>query len=139
MEFISTNGQKKVTINAAPFKEMCALKSEAMKCLMSTDLDLGNIQNTDTTKVLDAVVGILIAADTSPTFEQALFKCLGHCVYDGFFTITPEFFNDKPEAIEDYYEIVAKCIEVNLRPFFKSLVTAFQTTLKQVEKLEPQK
>lgn len=128
MEFITTNGQKKVTINPAPFKDMCALKTEAMKCLqVAAKGDLLNVKEVTNLKAFDALIEVLIAADTSETFNSALFKCLSRCVYDEFHTITPQFFEDKPEAIEDYYEIVAKCVEVNLRPFFKSLVTAFQT------------
>lgn len=135
MEFITTNGQKKVVINVAPFKEMCALKSEAMKCLKSIDKsDLANIQEGDTSKALDRFIEVIINADTSEDFNKALFKCLGRCVYDEFHAITPQFFDDNPEAIEDYYEIVVKCIEVNLAPFFKSLVTALKTSATLMEK-----
>jgi len=130
MEFITTNGQKKVTINVAPFKDMCALKSEAFKCLQNASINLKEI---DTGTALDSIIGVLITADTSETFNNALFKCLSRCVYDEFHTITPQFFEDCPEAIEDYYEIVAKCVELNLRPFWKSLVTAFKATIAKVE------
>ena len=139
MEFITTNGQKKVTINVASFKEMCALKTEAMKCLQNADLS-GLVKGADNkSQMLDGIVNILIAADTSETFNNALFRCLGRCVYDEFHSITPQFFEDKPEAIEDYYEIAAKCIEVNLRPFFKSLVTAFKANMEKMGSIESQK
>ena len=135
MEFITTNGQKKVTINVAPFKEMCALKSEAMKCLKSIDKgEFSTLKEGDNMKALDKFIDVLISADTSEDFNKALFKCLGRCVYDEFHAITPQFFDDNPEAIEDYYEIVAYCVKVNLTPFFKSLVTALQTSATIMEK-----
>ena len=140
MEFITTNGQKKVTINTATFKEMCDLKKEAMKCLqVAAQKDAINIEDLQSGKGINVIFEILLTADTSEEFNSALFKCLGRCVYDEFHAITPKFFEDKPEAIEDYYEIVAKCVEVNLRPFFKSLLTAFKTYAQQAEKLKPQK
>ena len=83
---------------------------------------------------LDKFIDVLISADTSEDFNKALFKCLGRCVYDEFHAITPQFFDDNPEAIEDYYEIVAYCVKVNLTPFFKSLVTALQTSATIMEK-----
>ena len=135
MEFITTNGQKKVTINVAPFKEMCALKSEAMKCLKALEKgDLTNLKDGDNSKLLEQFIDVLISADTSEDFNKALFKCLGRCVYDEFHAITPQFFEDNPEAIEDYYEIIANCVKVNLTPFFKSLITALQTSAKLMEK-----
>lgn len=138
MKFITTNGQAEVTINTAPFKEMCALKSEVLKCLTNQNIDINSLKTENTSKVLESIINVLIAVDTSAEFESALFQCLSHCVYKGIFAITPQFFNDKPEAIEDYYEIVAKCVEVNLRPFFKSLVTAFKANMGNLEKLKPQ-
>lgn len=133
MEFITTNGKKKVTIKVATFKEMCELKTEAMKCLLVAGRnDLINLQGIDKSKALESILEVLIAADSSEDFNKAVFKCLGRCTYDEFYTITPQFFEDKPEAIEDYYEIVAKCVEVNLRPFFKSLVTAFKANMDKM-------
>lgn len=134
MEFITSNGQKKVVINTATFKEMCDLKKEAMKCIQqAADSDvLNNFKDVSTVTALDAIIKALIAADTSADFEKALFVCLGHCFYDEFYTINEQFFEDHKEAIDDYYEIVAKCIEENLRPFFKSLVTAFNTHLQKL-------
>lgn len=134
MEFVTSNNQKKVVINTASFKEMNALKKEAMKCIQQI-ADAGlldNVKDLSTATALDAIIKVLISADTSPDFEKALFDCLKHCLYDEFYSINEKLFEDKPEAIEDYYEIVAKCVEENLRPFFKSLVTAFNTNLQKL-------
>ena len=138
MEFITNNGQKKVIINTATFKEMCNLKKEAMKCIQQASEVLNDLKDITTTGALDAIIKVLIAADTSSDFEKALFECLKHCLYDEFYPINEKLFEDKPEAIEDYYEIVAKCIEENLRPFFKSLVTAFNTNIQNIPMLKQQ-
>lgn len=138
MEFITNNGQKKVIINTATFKEMCNLKKEAMKCIQQASEVLNDLKDITTTGALDAIIKVLIAADTSSDFEKALFECLKHCLYDEFYPINEKLFEDKPEAIEDYYEIVAKCIEENLRPFFKSLVTAFNTNIQNIPALKQQ-
>lgn len=140
MEFITTNGQKKVTINTATFKEMCDLRKEAMKCIQCfTKENLLDLKAINTSQRMDAILDVLIEADTSDSFNNALFKCLGRCTYDEFHSITPQFFEDNHEAIEDYYEIVAKCIEVNMRPFYKSLVSAFKANMAHLEKLDIQK
>lgn len=127
MKFTTQNGQKEVTINEATFKDAAALKKAAMKCLLDTNviknIDAKGLQNTDITKLFDALFQLIINMDTSDEFESALMECLKSCIYDGFFKITPQLFDDKPEIREDYYEIVSKCCEVNLRPFFKSLVS----------------
>lgn len=133
MEFITANTQKKVVINRATFKDASNLKKEVMKCLLTLKgVDVFNFKMDDKTKVLDLIIELLISADTSEGLERALFGCLKNCLYDEFYAITPEFFDDKPEAIEDYYEIASKCIEVNLRPFGKSLVTEYKARLAQL-------
>jgi len=133
MEFITANTQKKVVINRATFRDASNLKKEVMKCLLNLKgIDIFTLNAQDKTKLLDVVIELLISADTSEGLENALFACLKTCLYDNFYAITPEFFDDKPEAIEDYYEIAAKCIEVNLRPFGKSLVTEYKARLAKL-------
>lgn len=109
-----------------------------MKCIQQASEVLNDLKDITTTGALDAIIKVLIAADTSSDFEKALFECLKHCLYDEFYPINEKLFEDKPEAIEDYYEIVAKCIEENLRPFFKSLVTAFNTNIQNIPALKQQ-
>lgn len=136
-EFTTQNGQKEVKIVSAPFKSATRLKQEAMKCASKLDafkdLDINNLKTVDGAKLIDSLVQLLINLDASQEFENALFECLGYCVYDGFYKITAQLFDDKPEAREDYYEIVSNCIEVNLRPFFKSLATALKIRFQAVE------
>ena len=127
MEFTTQNGNKECVITAASFKDAVNLKKATMKCLLDANvlnsIDLDNLKGLDITKVFDVLGQLILNMDVSEEFEKAIFACLSNCTYDGFYKITMQLFDDKPEAREDYYEIVSKCCEVNLRPFFKSLVS----------------
>lgn len=133
MDFISTNAKKKIVINPATFAEASQLKKEAMKCLSNANLiqsiDFSKFSNMEVNKLFAAVSELIINADSSTDFEDAVFVCLGRCSCDNI-AITKQLFDDKPELREDYYEIVAKCCEENLRPFFKSLATEFNNRLQ---------
>jgi len=134
MEFITQNGQKECKITAASFKDAVNLKKAAMKCLLNIDvikgIDLDNLKGLDSTKIFDALGQLIVNMDVSDEFEKANFACLSSCTYDGFYKINMQLFDDKPEAREDYYEIISKCCEVNLRPFFKSLVSELKQRFK---------
>ena len=125
MEFVTKNGNKECKITAASFKDAVNLKKAAMKCLLNVDtlksINLDNLQGLDSTKIFDAIGQLIVNIDVSDEFEKAVFVCLSDCLYDGFRQINMQLFDDYPEAREDYYEIISKCCEVNLRPFFKSL------------------
>lgn len=133
MEITTQNGQKSVEIKAASFKNTGELKRAVIKSLNGVGIDLNNIDIKGESNPFETIVQILIGIETSEDFETALFKCLENCIYDKFFKITPQLFDDKPEAREDYYEIAAACVEVNLRPFFKSLVSALNQKLQTTE------
>lgn len=127
MEFVTQNGTE-INIVTAPTRSVMRLKREVMKHLKNRgivdNLDSGNLLNLK----LDDVLNLLIDIDTSEEFEKAIFECLKVCIYDTNgkkLRISEQLFDDIPEAREDYYEIIAKCCEVNLRPFFKSLVSQF--------------
>lgn len=142
MEFITQNGQKEVKIVAAPFKVATKLKQEAMKCASKLEdfkvLEPNNLQSLNSEKLIDSLVQLLINFDASEDFEKAVFDCLSYCIYDGFNKISFQLFDDKPEIREDYYEIVSNCIEVNLRPFFKSLATALKIRFQTIKIPESQ-
>lgn len=127
MEFKTKNGQKEVIINAASFKDAVALKKTVMQSLLDAgfikDVNFEKMQNIDTSDLFSKLGQLIINMDVSEGFNRAVFRCLEGCLYDGFVKIDEKLFDDKPEAREDYYEIVSKCCEVNLRPFFKSLVS----------------
>lgn len=134
MEFVTQNGQKTVEIKEASFKDSADLKKAVLKSLKDTGIDLNNLENIQNSNIIETITQLLLNIDMSEEFEKALFKCLENCIYDKFYKITPQFFDDKPEVREDYYEIAANCVEVNLRPFFKSLVSALRQKFKTIQK-----
>lgn len=138
MEIITQNGGKTIEIKPASFQDAISLKKAVAKCL----LDAGVVKNLDLhglelTSLIDKIAELLFCAEISTEFEKALFDCLRVCYIEenGIKNkITREIFDEKPELREDYYEIITKCAEENLRPFFKSLVTEFKTRFKQTVK-----
>lgn len=132
MEFITQNGNVAIEITPASFKEACNLKKAVGKSLTGK----GFLSDVDTTSLmdvkLDSILQLLVDIDTSDEFEKAVLECLKSCIYDKGgrnIKITAQLFDDIPEAREDYYEIITKCVEENLRPFLKSLVSEFKHRL----------
>lgn len=142
MEFTTTNGQKEVKIIAASFKDAANLKKATIKALKNAEIIDGlEINISNNSNILNKLSEALMSIDTSEEFESAVFECLKSCIYDtqGLkLKITPQLFDDIPDAREDYYEIVAKCCEENLRPFFKSLVSELKTRFKQMGTNSPE-
>lgn len=134
MEFIAKNSGKSIKIKPASFQCAIRLKQEAFKCLNKTQaLDkIKDLKNIELTTLFSEIANVLVEADTSDSFYKVLMDCLSVCICDSH-AITEQFFNDCPALWEDYYEIVSKCVEVNLRPFFKSLVSELQTRFTQIE------
>lgn len=134
MDFITQNGTE-VRINSATTKEVLRLKREVMRHLKNkgiiNEVGAGNLTSINLSDVLD----LLIDIDTSEDFEKAIFDCLNSCIYDlqgKKIKITEQLFDDIPEAREEYYEIMLKCAEINLRPFFKSLFSEFSNRLQTI-------
>lgn len=130
MEFITQNGNVTIDIIPASFKDACNLKKAVAKGLLGKDLGIG--ENSLMDIKLDSILQLLVDIDTSDDFEKAIMECLKCCIYDKGgknLKITAQLFDDIPEAREDYYEIVTKCCEENLRPFFKSLASEFKARL----------
>lgn len=130
MEFVTQNGNVEVDIQSASFKDACNLKKAVAKGLIGKDLGFDGQSLMDIK--LDSILQLLVDIDTSDEFEKAVMECLKCCIYDKGgknLKINAQLFDDIPEAREDYYEIVTKCVEVNLRPFFKSLASEFKTLL----------
>ena len=126
---------KTLIINTASTSEAKALKNvifnEIKKYPLGIKL-LGNTQSifdkqVDFTAVFDFIKDVLISIDTSDEAESVIYDCLKHCVYDKVHKVTPDLFDEVEEAREDYYEIMYSCIEENLRPFIKSLISTFST------------
>lgn len=141
MEFVTKNSRKNIKIKPASFQVAMRLKKEAFKCLnRSNTLEkIKDLKNIELTTLFSEIANLLVEADTSDGFNKALMECLSVCICDGTHAITEQYFDDCPELWEDYYEIVSNCVEVNLRPFFKSLASELQTRFNQVEETPVQK
>lgn len=144
MEFTTSNGQKAVLINPAPFKKIGALRREVTLALknaeVTKDVDGSILQNLELSKIIDKLFDLIINLGISENFENAILDCLEESIYDfrgKNLKITQQLFDDLPEAREDYYEIIIKCCEVNLRPFVKSLVSVFSTQLQRLTNESP--
>lgn len=141
MEFITQNGGVAIEIKPASFKDACALRKAVSKSLMGQNLlggaDISNILDIK----VDSIMQLLINIDTSEDFEKSIQECLKVCIYDKGgknLRITSQLFDDIESAREDYYEIIIKCCEVNLRPFFKSLASEFKARLKMIPENSPE-
>lgn len=141
MEFTAKNSGKSIKIIPASFRTAMKLKTEAFKCLNKTNTleKIKDLKNIELTTLFSEIANLLVEADTSEGFNNAVMECLSVCICDKTHAITEQFFNDCPELWEDYYEIVSNCVEVNLRPFFKSLASELQTRFTQIEDIQPQK
>lgn len=140
MQFTTQNGQKEVILNTAGFKDATELKKAVMKILGNAKLpnfDANALHSADVGVIVNLITQLIFSADSSDEFENAVFKCLAQSHYDKK-QINIQLFDDMPEAREDYYEIISKCCEVNLRPFFKSLVSECKTRFQALTKNQEQ-
>lgn len=135
-EFKATNTGNKVIINCAKVREVQRLKqvilNEVKKNPLGIKLSSGEglfEKEMDFTGVIDFIKDTLISIDTSEEFNEAIFECLKYCTYKTVYKIDEALFDNEeiPEAREDYYEIITACVEENLRPFFKSLISTWKT------------
>lgn len=136
------NSGKMLIINTATTAEVKYLKNALLEELKQYPLGLKLLGNTqsifdkqvDFTSVFDFIKNVLISIDISETAENAIFDCLKHCVYDKTHKVTQDLFDEVEEAREDYYEIIFACIEENLKPFIKSLVSMWKIHAEKLGK-----
>lgn len=139
-EFKAANTGNKIIINCAPVKDVLRLKEVILKEMIKHPLGLkikdkqGDFKEllekeVDIVGVIDFIKNTVLSIDTSQDFSEAIFECLKYCTYKSTYKIDMDLFDNKsvPEAREDYYEIIAACIEENLRPFAKSLISMWKT------------
>ena len=119
-----TENNAELVINEAEFEQVMELKKAIQENLKSTNVSLDSLEGEDVTSALQKMIDLLLVIDTSERTERAIFECLEYCTYNNA-KINKQLFNDLPEARSDYYEIIRGCIEVNLRPFMKSLSSQF--------------
>ena len=139
-EFNATNTGNRVIISCASFEDVKRLKQVILKEIMKSPLGInivGKVNNLFETDInlsgiIEFIKNLLIGLDASDEFEEAIFKCLIRCTYKTTYKIDKDLFDTKcPEAREDYYEIITACIEENLNPFIKSLISVLKTRLSQ--------
>jgi len=139
-EFKTTNTGNKVIINCAPTKDVLRLKEVILRevikhplglKLKETQTDIKDLleKEIDLSGLTEFLKNVILSIDTSQDFLDAVFECLKYCTYKSTYKIDLELFDNKsvPEAREDYYEIIAACVEENLRPFAKSLISMWKT------------
>ena len=139
-EFNAENTGNKVLINCAPTKDVFRLKqvifNEIIKHPLGLKIQEGGKdildKDVDLTGIIEFVKNTLLSLDGSDEFNDAIFECLKYCTYKSTFKIDRDLFDNKtiPEAREDYYEIIFACVEENLRPFMKSLVSLWKTHIQ---------
>lgn len=140
-EITSALTNNKIVINCAPIKDVQKLKqvifTEIKKSPIGIKLVGGDKsileKDLDFTGVIDFIKDTLIGIDTSEDFNEAIFQCLQYCTYKKVYKIDEALFDreDVPEARQDYYEIIFACVEENLRPFIKSLISTWKTHIKE--------
>lgn len=118
-EFTTANGVT-VKINVADFITSMMLKKAVVEAVKDSDVDIASV-DLENLKVgaIDSILQIILTADCSDKVNDAIFKCLARCTYNGE-KITKDIF-ENVKARENYYEIVIACLKENLTPFFKPL------------------
>jgi hypothetical protein len=138
MEITTKNQGAKLVINCASMAQMKALKRALLieikntKCglkLKGKGVNLAD-KEVDVSEVLDFLKDVIISIDISDDLDRALEPCLNLCTYNNF-RMSPSFFDEHPEALNDYYEIIVEVIKTNLNPFMKSLVTLYENSSAQ--------
>ena len=142
-EFKSAETGNTIIISCAPIKTVQRLKqvifNEIKKSPIGIKLTGGESsifeKEIDFTGILDFIKDTLIGIDTSDDFIEAVFACLQYCTYKKVYKIDEALFDNEavPEARQDYYEIIFACVEENLRPFIKSLISTWKTHIKDGE------
>lgn len=139
-EFNAKNTGNKVVINTASFKDVQRLKQVILNEFKKSPIGVKLIgkdktlfeKDIDFTGVIDFIKDTIIGIETSEEFNEAIFDCLQYCTYKKVYKIDEALFDNEavPEARDDYYEILIACIEENLRPFIKSLISTWKTLIE---------
>lgn len=117
---LTTGTGAEVKIEVADFITSMTLKKAVVEAVKESKIDIANI-DLENLKVgaIDSILQVILTADCSDKVNEAIFKCLARCKYNGE-RISKDTF-EPIEAREDYYEIVIACLKENLAPFFKPL------------------
>ena len=136
-EFKGCNGAK-IVINEATWADVRSLKRvlaiELLKLGFDIDKEfLGQSEENLMvgSKLFQLLKDVYLTLEASDDFNNEIMNCLKYCTYDNI-KITEQLFDDITEAREDYYDMVIGCLEVNLSPFIKKILSKFtkQTLIK---------
>lgn len=127
VKFTAPSGAE-VIINVADWPDAKKLKKAIQRELADSGINLD--LNADASFLISA----LMRVDASDAVEAALAPCLARCLRNGE-QIKDIIFND-PEARKDYYDIVYKCAEANIRPLLQSLLSVLKPALESMAKSE---
>ena len=136
-EFKGCNGAK-IVINEATWGDVRKLKKvlaiELLKLGIDIDKEfLGQKEENLMvgSKLFQLLKDVYLTLEASDDFNDEIMNCLQYCHYDNI-QIKEQLFDDKPEAREDYYDMVIGCLEGNLAPFIKKILSKFsnQTAIK---------
>lgn len=140
-EFKATETGNAIVINCAPVKSVQRLKQVILNEVKKSPIGIKLVggdkslleKELDFTGIVDFIKDTLIGIDTSDEFMEAIYDCLQYCTYKKVYKIDEALFDNEqvPEARQDYYEIIFACVEENLRPFIKSLISTWKTRINQ--------
>ena len=133
-EFKGCNGAK-IVINEASWGDVRKLKKvlaiELLKLGIDIDKEfLGQSEENLMvgSKLFQLLKDVYLTLEASDDFNDEIMNCLQYCTYDNI-QIKEQLFDDKPEAREDYYDMVIGCLEVNLAPFIKKVLSKFSNQI----------
>ena len=114
MEYKSEATGARIVINPCSLIEAFRLKSKMEKALLERGMSIDRLFEQD-------LYTVIMVLDSSEEVFECLFDCLRRSQYNDI-AIKPDVFDDV-KAREDLYEIFYNCLEVNIHPFFKKLLS----------------
>jgi hypothetical protein len=111
-EFTTKSGAE-VVITAASFEVAQNLWSAIQSAAADQKISQDFIEQPE------SLFNLILKIDSSPIFKQALWPCLIRCTRNKQ-KIDKTTFEDT-EVRKEYYEIINRCVDENIRPFAESL------------------
>lgn len=125
-KFTAQSGAE-ITINMAGWKE-----AKTLKKVLQAEISKLDLTGIDKATDINALLPLVMQIDSSDALDAALWPCLVRCLR-GTEKITEQTF-ENVDARADYYEIMLKCISVNMRPFVVSLFSLLPPVIAAMAK-----
>lgn len=127
-----TVGGRELVVNPASYRDAMDLSKAIGRALRGSDLSglPTDMEAQIGAEGLQSMISLVMSVSTSDEVERATFKCAERAAWGGT-KITPELFDDEPEARQYFYQIMSEVIKVNVTPFFGGLFSAFSTLAPQ--------